>query len=60
MNQIQQLCSLAVDTQISVNKISKTTESHQNDIISEKNGKMMTSANQAKQYIIRKVLVGAF
>ena len=39
MNQIQQLCSLAVDTQISVNKISKTTESHQNDVISERMGK---------------------
>ena len=48
MNQSEQLCSLAVDTLISVEKIHKTTALCHNGVIGENNGKVLTSANPAK------------
>ena len=44
LNQIEQLCSLAADTQISVKNFIKLMY----DVISENNRKMLTSANRAK------------
>ena len=60
MNQIEQLCSLTADSEISVKKIIKSLYDVINDVISENNGKLMTSANATKWYINRKVLVRAF